>query len=236
MKFFTKQCCEDLLKFTSQNELRANYFKDAFDPSYFRYLTASTNYDIPRDLQLNESPGSDLENSIKIFEALKYLDRVQANDKRLWVTLTHVTFFEYTKKRWAINENDSDEKILRRFHFEGSSLAARMRNSISRLWWSAKLTYDEERKDKYELTKLLWSKQDIYQNIVERSYGTYDPVVKGFLEFYSDRTDLKEDQLRQLFTALNSVGGVKVLSMHSKSEIKDTLVQLSDYYKFSTAS
>ena len=80
------------------------------------------------------------------------------------------------------------------------------------------------------------SRQDIYQNIVERSYGTYDSVVKGFLEFYSANPQLKEDQLRRLFTALNSVGGVKLLSAHTENEIKSTLKELATYYKITIAA
>ncbi|SRR6266536_570202 len=226
MKIFTDNCCEALLQFTNDKELRKNYLKDKFDVKYFTYLNQETAFNLPEDLVLDPTAEKDLENSIKIFEGLKNIELLQANDRRLWVTLTHTTFFEYSKERW-INDENSDKKIVRRFHFEGASLEARMRNSISRLWWSAKVTYDESREDKYELTKLLWSKQDIYQNLVERSYGTYESVIKGFLEFYSENNNLKEVQLRQLFTALNSIGGVKVLSIHSKEEIKNITTVLN---------
>jgi hypothetical protein len=236
MRIFTKECCDNLLKFVNNNDLRDNYFKGSFDTSKFNYLNIETKFNLPEDLILNPSPEKDLENSIKIYDALKDLDRVQANDKRLWLTLTHTLFFEYTKRRWDIRNADSDKKLIRRFYFEGSSLEARMRNSISRLWWSAKITYDESRDDHYELTKLLWSRQDIYQNIVERNYGTYDGVVTGLLEFYAVNKQLKEDQLRRLFTALNIVGGVKALPIQNKNEIKSTLTELAKYYGFTIAA
>jgi hypothetical protein len=236
MKIFNKECCDNLFHFLSNENLRDNYFKDTFDSSNFKFLNIETKYSLPDNLNLTPTPEKDLENSIKIFEALKDIDRVQGNDKRLWITLSHTLFFEYTQKRWDIKSTTSDDTIIRRFHFEGSSLEARMRNSISRLWWSAKLTYDDNREDKYELTRLLWSRQDIYQNIVERSYGTYDSVVKGFLEFYSLNKQLKEDQLRRLFTALNAIGGVKLLSIQDKNEIKITLTELANYYGFSIAA
>lgn len=236
MKIFTKECCDNLLKFLSNHELKENYFKNEFDPSNFNYLNIETKYNLPENLILDPSPEKDLENSIKIFEGLKDLDRIQANDKRLWLTLTHTYFFEYTQRRWDIRSTDSDKRLLRRFYFEGSSLEARMRNSISRLWWSAKLTYDERREDNYELTRLLWSRQDIYQNLVERSYATYEPVVTGLLEFYSANTQLKEDQLRRLFTALNAVGGVKSLPVQDKNEIRTILTDLAIYYGFKVAA
>lgn len=235
MKIFTDNCCESLLQYTNNKDLRNIYSQSLFDPNYLEYLKQENSIIIPDDLKLDSKSESDLENSIKIFTVLQNLDLVQANDRRLWVTLTHTKFFDYTKERWK-TEGQSDRQILRRFHFEGASIEARMRNSISRLWWAAKITYDNTRKDPFELTKLLWAKQDIYQNLVERSYGTYDSVTKGFLEFYSENGNLKEDQLRKLFTALNSIGGVKVLSIHSRDEIKTILNELTSFYNFKTAA
>lgn len=235
MKLFSEKCCELLLQFTNNNDLRKNYFRPNFDPIYFEYLKQESSLLIPEELVLNPNSEDDCENSIKIFEALKDIDLVQANDRRLWVTLTHTIFFQYSNQRW-IREENSDKKIIRRFHFEGTSIEARMRNSISRLWWAAKISYDQSRRDPYELTRLLWSKQDIYQNLVERSYGTYNSVVKGFLEFYFENNYLKEDQLRRLFTALNSIGGVKALSVHSKEEIKNILSSLITFYNFKIAA
>lgn len=235
MKIFTDSCCDSLLLFTSDKELRKNYSQPSFDPLYFNYLNQELQLTIPDDFELNSNAESDLENSIKIFELFKSLDLIQANDRRFWVTLTHTRFFDYSSRRW-FSEALSDKQILRRYHFEGVSLEARMRNSISRLWWAARITYDSSKTDPYELTRLLWSKQDIYQNLVERSYGTYESVVKGFLEFYSENLNLKEDQLRRLFTALNSIGGVKILSVHSKEEIKEILKNLSTFYNFKIAA
>jgi len=235
MKLFTENCCEFLLQFTSNKDLRKNYSEINFNSSCFEYLKQESPIKIPEDLILDPSPEKDFENSIKLFEALKNIDPVQANDRRLWVTLTHTKFFQYSKERWIGDEN-SDKKIIRRFHFEGTSLEARMRNSISRLWWAAKISKEEASSDPYELTRLLWSKQDIYQNLVERSYGTYSSVVKGFLKFYSENNSLKEDQLRKLFTALNSIGGVKVLSIHTTEEIKNILNDLISFYEFKTAA
>jgi hypothetical protein len=235
MKIFTDNCCESLLHFTSDKELRKNYSQPVFDSNYFEFVKQENPLIISNDLVLDPKVDSDLENSIKIFDLFNGLDLVQANDRRLWVTLTHTTFFNYSRQR-LFKDVHSDKQIMRRFHFEGASLEASMRNSISRLWWAAKITYDSTRNDPYELTKLLWSKQDIYQNLVERSYGTYDSVVKGFLEFYSEHGNLKEDQVRKLFTALNSIGGVKVLSVHSKDEIKDILNDLTSFYNFKLAA
>jgi hypothetical protein len=229
MKILTSKCCDELIKLVNTPDVIKLYSQPSFDSSRLEFLKSELNVEDPSSLQLDPSENDDCNNSISIFEHFKKLDRVQANDRRFWVTLTHTHFFEYTKKRWNINKDTSDKTLIRRFHFEGSSLETRMRNSLSRLWWSAKITYDESREDKYELTKLLWSKQDIYMGLVERSFGTYSSVVKGFLEFYSNNLFLKEGQIRSLLTGLNAIGGVKPLALHSKDEIIDILIGLKQF-------
>ena len=233
MKLFTENCCQRLLNITNNEASKIEYYKNLFDSKHFEFISNEVSLDLSLQIELDPSSQKDFENSVLIFEKFKDLNRVQANDKRLWTTLTHTVFFKYTQKRWNIGMEASSETLIRRFHFEGASLETRMRNSISRLWWAAKITYDENNsEDKYALTKLLWSKQDIYQNLVERSYGTYDSVLKGFLEFYSENIFLKEDELRKLFTALNAMGGVKVLSNLNKNEIKVYLQKLMLYYNY----
>lgn len=232
MKIFTENYCNHLLGFTKIEDKTKSYAEIILSLENLEFLNNETSYNTDSKIQLKSDSIADVDNSIIIFENLKELTRVQANDKRLWTTLTHTTFLKYTIERWNINKEASTDTLVRRFHYEGSGLETRMRNSISRLWWAAKLTYDEDNTtDKYFLTKILWSKQDIFQNLVERSYGTYESVVKGFLEFYSKNLDLKEDKLRKLFTALNSIGGVKVLSALSREDVINTLNDLNIYYK-----
>lgn len=232
MKIFSENFCQYLLSLTDIEDKLKSYPETIKTIENFDYLIAETVYNIDSKIELKSDSISDVDNSIIVFENLKELTRVQANDKRLWTTLTHTIFLKYTTERWSINKEASTETLVRRFHYEGSGLETRMRNSISRLWWAAKLTYDENNtSDKYFLTKVLWSKQDIFQNLVERSYGTYESVVKGFLEFYSKNLDLKENKLRKLFTALNSIGGVKVLSALTREDVVETLNELNQYYK-----
>ncbi|WP_128543211.1 DUF6339 family protein [Larkinella soli] len=232
MKILTNACCDSLLLIASDMRENNLYSGTSFEGE-FNFLNEELPINEPSDVQLilNNSASADFENSKKIFEHFKRLNRAQASDRRIWVTLTHKYFFEYTKNRWEINQNTTPRTLVERFHFEGFGLATRMRNSISRLWWAAKITYDENRDDNYELTKLLWTKQDLYQGLVERSFGTYDCVVKGFLEFYSRNPSLNEGQIRRLFTGLNAVGGVKPLAFHTKDEIIDILESISVFYK-----
>jgi Family of unknown function (DUF6339) len=233
IELFTFFSCEEILTFKNDKNLRGEYDKNDFDTSKLITTKDSVFMDVSRDnLALGIKPSDDLESSIKIFQALKHLDLVQANDKRLWVTLCHTIFFDYVKKRWAINMLSSNDVIKDRFHYEGAGQRARNQNSIARLWWSAKLTYDEKRGDPFELTKLLWEKQDFYQNLIDRKFSTYPETLKAFLNFYSKNRnlDLKGD-MRRLFKGINALGGVRILSLMDEKEVNHQLEKLCNFYR-----
>jgi hypothetical protein len=229
VKLLSKDNCIELLKFESDSVLRDIYNQSTFDNSKLIYLNSPSPFSIDESLVLGTLPKDDFENSKKIFAAFKNLDKTQANDKRLWVALTHSIFFSYTKERWNIDEKTSGDTIISRFHFEGAGLETRMRNSISRLWWAAKITYDENRDNKFELTELLLEKQDIITSLVERSYGTYKNVLHGFLEFYRSNKHLKENDIRTLAKGLNSIGGVKVLPIVKQDLIPSELKKIAKF-------
>lgn len=235
IKILTKQCCEDLLTFSSRTDLRAKYNNEFYDTSSLDFLNVSTKYFIDDSIKLGTNSKDDCQSSVAIFNSLINLDKVQANDKRLWTCLTHTIFFNYTKRRWDIDRNSSDDTIISRFHFEGVGIEARMRNAISRLWWTAKITYDNCREDPFELTKLIWEKQDIHVALMERSFGTYPNFVSSFLEFYKMNKHLNEDEIRLILRGVNSIGGVKSLPLLNKNEVIHEIARIAEYGKIKIA-
>ena len=215
--------------------MREKYNHEKFDSLDLDFVRIPTKYFIDDDLELGITSKDDCQSSVAIFKQLMNLDKVQANDKRLWVCLTHTRFYNYTKQRWNIDAESSEGTIISRFHFEGAGIEARMRNAISRLWWAAKITYDETRDNKFELTELLWEKQDVYTAIVERSFATYPTIVHGFLEFYKQNKQLKEDELRIILRGLNAIGGVKILPMLTKQEVIQEIKRMADFSKIAIA-
>lgn len=236
IKIFSTATTTQLLNYKTDEAIRKRYNHEMFDFSEATWLrdTVRLDLDLNEIDKLSTSPLGDMDSSIKIFNALKHLDLVQANDKRLWVTLTHTLFYNYTRKRWGIGESSSDDTIKDRFHFEGAALRQRNQNSVARLWWASKLTYDPKRDDPFELTKLLLEKQDFYQNLIDRRFSTYRGTLIGFLNFYSKNKhlDLKLE-MRKLFKGLNALGGVRVLSLMQEQEVEKELVKLCGFYGFS---
>ena len=140
----------------------------------------------PPELLLDGGAKDDVENAIRIHDWLKGLSRAEANDPRLWVTLTHREFFHYVRERWSITRETSSASIISRFFFSGSGIQARTRNAISRLWWLAELTYEPGVEDPYALLKLTLSHQDMQLNLYERRFVMVEPLRRLIPRFYSD--------------------------------------------------
>lgn len=214
--------CQELLDFKTTEQQRKKYNEGDFRFEDSDFVKGAIDMFLDDEsMRLGVNSTDDFDSSKKIFLGLINLDLVQANDKRIWVTLTHGIFYNYTKERWGINENSSNDVIKDRFHFEGVGLRARNQNAIARLWWAARITYEENNEgDPFELTQILWEKQDLYQNLIDRKFSTYPGTLKGFLKFYSKNRhlDIKRD-MRRLFRGINALGGVRVLSIFNEEKV-----------------
>ncbi|RKH41315.1 hypothetical protein D7Y23_33275 [Corallococcus sp. AB050B] len=185
---------------------------------------------LPELAQDPTDPSStDADNSVRLYESLKSLDEVQASDERLWVWFTHVPYFRYSQTRWDTPENEADvSKTIRLFreHFflHGSGLAALRRNSVSRLWWAAHLTHAPwqtrpefealKQPDPFCYTRVLFSNQDIYQGLIERSFGTNSAVLIASLEvFRSDKARQTSQFATDFLKELNLISRYRELSV-----------------------
>ena len=144
------------------------------------------------------------------------------------------------QRRWQVNDAKSAKIIRPRYFFAGTDSRALMRNGISRLWWSAEMTYDEKRKgNKYELTEVVFLKLDIAQNLLENSFGRVKTLVQGFLEFVLkhrgkclDAGGQSRSRVRYLAACLHAKSGVCVLDTISKKQLSEFLAEeLSRYDK-----
>ena len=127
----------------------------------------------------------------------------------------------------------SKDTIIERFFFTGRSQSARVRNGIARLWWIAYLTVQNEETDedkKWIYTKAICESQDFITSILERTMGTYPNVRFGVLEYYLENKlafgSSKSKKIQQILRDLNNYGGVNLLSLMSKSQVKEVCSKL----------
>jgi hypothetical protein len=193
-----------------------------------------TSIELPEKLALVPPDGDghhDLENSIQVHRAIIGLNPVQARDPRLWTKLVHVDFWGYVRKRWPAERHSDPEKARRfiesRYFVLQNQSRCLVRNAISRLWWSARMSYDEGRSNPYELTGVLFQSLDINQQILERGMGRSRSVLLPFLDYILSNKDTllnagdaSRARVRALAKHMNSYGGVCVLDCLPASGIK----------------
>lgn len=185
----------------------------------------------PGELELvpvNET--GDLENTKRIYTALMDLTVTQAVDERLWTYLTHVTFWEYMRIRWPLEKSDGEERanptnyVLEHYFFTSNRNRALVRNGISRLWWFGYTTYDDSRKDPFELTAVLLRTQDLAHSIMERTFSLNRNITRGILSALFEMQQMgfeppKREILRALMRHLIQLGGVTVLDALDEDEV-----------------
>lgn len=186
---------------------------------------------------------NDLENCKKIYLAMKDITIQEATEEQIWVYLTHVTFWDYMRKRWPIKDKKSnsieDKKLYNsekgRYFFQGNPDRALTRNGISRLWWIAYSTYDETFKDPFHLTKLLFIDQDFIATIFERNFSRNSNVTKYILKaidkYSNEKSFPKRSYRRALGKEINRIGAVRILDMLSYDEIESIVYKSFAYYE-----
>jgi hypothetical protein len=206
-------------------------------------LLVNTDIASPDNLKLSD-PGSEsdyeFQNSKLIYEVYKQMTPVQATDVRIWTYLTHVTFWDYMKRRRPIEEQPADKRasyISEHWFVDRVSTAKLLRNDISLLWWTAYLTYDQDRTDPYELTKEAFTMLDYTRHLLPGTRGRNSNFVHAIFEFVIGNKNLfshyKEGKVRFLMRQLNYIAGYKIIASLSKQGIKDYLSkykkQLEDF-------
>ncbi|MEC0269717.1 DUF6339 family protein [Paenibacillus anseongense] len=183
------------------------------------------------DLQLPQTTTMhfDYENSKRLYTAFKGLTITQATDERLWVYLTHKTFWKYMRKRWSVEsyiEKGSAVDVIReRYFFMGNRDRALIRNGIARLWWYGYVSYDDTREDPFELTRMLLSKLDIAQSLLERTFSRNPLITKSILSVLvnlekSNGSFPDREQFRSLMMHMNQLGGVTILDSYERPELE----------------
>ena len=199
-----------------------DYFKESRIDLHLPELTAS-----------NNKAEEDYSNALLIHSAFR--DRItpkQASNVFLWSYLSHCEYWKYTSKRWA-NEKMSIDTVKQRFfcYTETGSRIGFVRNSISRLWWGAYLTYQEDKPAPYELTKVLFSHSDIFLQVIERNFSMNREVIIGILSAIKAINDdpklddvgvskvTGEYEWRTLCKYLNRYGAVTLLDALDREDI-----------------
>ena len=193
-------------------------------------------------------------NNVKsVYSALKFLSDSTASEERLWAALCLGPFYSYVQYRWG-NYIQSINGIKQHFFFEKPNRRALSRNALSRLWWIGRLTYDGQRKDPYELTRVVCSHADFVLHFIERNTSNNLHIIRPFLEAVLEEEKkgiiINTTDFGELEKYLNLLGGMYILDVMPEEWIKEKrinkihqiaqrgirVLQHNDITKTSTAS
>lgn len=158
----------------------------------------------------------DLKSAIIVFEAYKDISPLLASNEAFWVYITHTSMFNYTQRRWpkVLDGSATVNYIIDHWFIGGQGL---MRNAAASLWWSVHNTIDETRKDKYELTSILFKNYTLRTNTLGIStLIRHKEAMIGILDFLLKNPSITQNYFEPRGTFIskyfNRLGAVKQLS------------------------
>lgn len=246
---------EDLRDKVREGESLCDYYKKAAEypesASFESPIKVDAEHLKLRYREAGESASNDLENAIALYEAFPGLNETQASDARLWTYLTHVSLRDYVLARWPLAGSceqamkDSQQKqsainfVLSHWFATGGNDRSLRRNAVARLWWAVRLTrapwerdqdfFGDLKKngaDPYRFTRVLFSTQDIYQQVLERGLGRDNRMLITILEFIEQHQDIKRDQIRDFMKELNLAMSVRSFSMLDRKAMKEAVFEI----------
>lgn len=236
-QIFTSSTCANLRGALTNEDILASYrnAERFLVPNASLLTTTISIPDQPPVLTVgNQRTANDADNAIKVYEYLGSLTRTQAADIRLWVTLTHTTFWHYCQQRWPVADQAVNFVEEHWFERSGGGLGALRRNAISRLWWAAHLTLapwekDSElssfqNSDRAIYTRILLSQQQNFQDVLERRYGSNLRLRICLLEalrVYQPQVTNRDGLIREVSRKLNLVIKHRQLDAIHVEELKE---------------
>ena len=186
----------------------------------------------PKNIADKLDPHNDFKSAVALHEAYNNITPLLATSEAFWAYLTHTTLFNYTQRRWpnVTNNTATSNYILDHWFVNGGDL---LRNAAASLWWGAHLTVDEERHDKYELTKVLFSDYSFRINLFGSSFLIrHREAMIGILGFIKDNADEWNEcfEPRGLFISqyFNRLGGTKQLSCLDRTFFYNECLRIKD--------
>jgi hypothetical protein len=202
-----------------------------------RSLFATTKLaELPDDLLLMPEGDEkfDLENSERLYSALRGLTLTQAADPRLWTYLTHIKYWKYMRKRWPIKVGAEADKvkgsIISRYFLVGDKARALTRNGVARLWWAGHTCYSSTPAgSEFAYAKALFATQDVYASLMERAFSKNKKIIQPVLSVLTKELEKgspfdDRDKVRDLGKHLVLLGGAMVLDILDPATI-ETIVE-----------
>lgn len=194
------------------------------------------NIDVERLSELDGSSNrseTDLKDTLVVADVLKDLSPSLANEERIWVRLSHVEAFGYSKRRW-LSGGMSDDAVLgsvEKHFFARTQTRRRDDHALSRLWWNGYIARHCYPENPSRALELLLTRADVRSNIVERIWLTGRRKLAGGVFRAMDNLPFvleSEASFREFMKTVNLLGGGIVFEAMADSAVDDFLKMCSE--------
>ena len=174
----------------------------------------------------------DLANSKIVGKALENLTPSLANEERIWVRLSHLEAFEYSRIRWLTGKKGEDlVSAIETHFFAPTQTIIRDDHALSRLWWNYHIAQTCMPDNTDKALELILKTADIRSNFVERIWMSSRRNIAGAVLRAMDTrgwiTDA-ERNFREFMKVLNRQGGGIVFEALSESEADAFVEECAD--------
>ncbi|MBO4828630.1 MAG: hypothetical protein J5534_04240 [Fibrobacter sp.] len=240
---FLKESCLETLRSNLHSNLKKyrnpsnDWVAEACGEEPFaEFRTEVTDFSLEYDSD-KDSSSLDVRNAITLYTALKDISDAQATEERFWAGLCHSDFYEFLHRRWQMSfvEKLKDQDVLGRYFFGQGAKRSLFSNSLAKLWWVGRLSYNESLEDKFALTK--YFSEDFSTKtlmIFSNNFMANKNIVTGLLSalieldkegFVMVSQKKKRDIYYEAARYLNVLGGTCILDFYSSEEIKDKVIK-----------
>lgn len=210
-----------LLLFKSQYEAQLktdikNGKVDAYYGETFPYdvkQTLPTTIEVEEDIceKMYGDVSHEFDDAVTLYNALRDVPEVMAADPTFWISLSHTIFFPFLKKRWG-NGKNLQKNVLNHWFFQNGMV----RHGLGGLWWTVRLTVENEAKDPYRLTKVAFWNYSFRTTFMGPSiFFRVTNARTGILKFLADHEELRSGmENKGLFIShyFNRLGATKQLA------------------------
>ncbi len=214
------------------NEWIYSYFGDT--SPFIEYKHEFPDFGLSFDMEYDVGK-NDVNNTIILYSAMKSLTDTQATDERLWSGMCHCDFWDFLQKRWQIKDyHNLSDSIIKVRYFAHDRKRSLIKNSLSKLWWCGRLTYDDNRKDPFELTKYLINDYATKMLIIfSNNYISNHDIMVGlfsalmYLENigYQIKDRSRRDIYYEATKYLNVLGGTYILDYFTSEELEEKIIK-----------
>lgn len=174
---------------------------------------------------------TDYQNIKILYTSLKDISDSQATDERFWVGLAHYELWDYMQYRCKLNDKvNIEDKIINNYFFLKNNRKALNTNYLSRLWWTGRLTYDENEEDKFKALayfKKDFSTKSLY--LFSYSYSNNPKIVQAILLAINYIENKGHKVTRRHYVDIlryvNQLGGILILDYLDKKELMIKVVE-----------